>query len=300
MPHQIKSLHKNILLKLKALYTAEEASALTDRLFEHFFDLSPAQRVMSGSATADEAKISVLNEAVVDLLSQIPLQYVLGTAYFMDMELDVNPSVLIPRPETEELVSLILKELTSRGPVKELRILEIGTGSGCIAIALKRNLPGSLVSAVDISADAICVAAANAQKYKAEVSFIRADILDRMQWELLPQSDLMVSNPPYVTHSEKKLMLPNVLDHEPHLALFVPDEDPLVFYRCIADFAKTRLSDAGSLWFEINEMFGKELRDMVLSRGFEEVNIIFDFRGKSRFLQCFKMKHYSTSNHTNK
>jgi release factor glutamine methyltransferase len=206
----------------------------------------------------------------------------------MDLELAVNPSVLIPRPETEELVSLILKQYSGWKSDSELKILDIGTGSGCIPIALKRYLRGSIITAIDISQEALKVATENAAIIKVEINFISADILDHSQWTQLPQFDLIVSNPPYVTNKEKKLMQPNVLDHEPHTALFVSDDDPLIFYRDIIALAKIKLQKAGCLWFEINEMFGEAISDMALNQGFKEVNIIFDFRGKSRFLQCFK------------
>lgn len=290
MVHSIQIVYKNIVLKLNALYPDEEARAMADRLFEHFFNLTPIQRVISGRSLAVEDKIPSIEAAVNKLLSQVPLQYVLGSAFFMDMELNVDSSVLIPRPETEELVSLILKHYSDRIVDTRLRVLDIGTGSGCIAIALKRYLSHSQVSAVDISKDAIEVAIANASKYHADVNFIHADILDQTQWAELPQYDLIVSNPPYVTQADKLLMQPNVVNYEPHTALFVPENDPLLFYRVIIAFAKTKLSFEGSLWFEINEMFGVELRDMALNQGFKEVNIIFDFQGKSRFLQCFKKK----------
>ena len=279
---------KSIVLKLKALYPAEEARAMAERLYEHYLHLSPSQRVISAAMVVDDDKISLVDEAVTKLLRNIPLQYVLGSAFFMGMDFMVNPSVLIPRPETEEMVSLILKQYSVRKTGHKLSILDIGTGSGCIPIALKRFIPDSNVSAIDISKEALKVASENAVINNAGINFIHADILDHTQWDELPQFDLIVSNPPYVTNEEKKQMQRNVLDHEPHNALFVPDDDPLVFYREIMALAKIKLCEAGSLWFEINEKFGYDLRDMALNQGFKEVNIIFDFRGKSRFLQCFK------------
>jgi release factor glutamine methyltransferase len=270
------------------LYSNYEARSMADRLIEHYFQLSPVQRVLSGKLLVDGAKIHLIEEAVGQLLRNIPLQYVLGTAFFMDMEFIVNSAVLIPRPETEELVSLILKQYSGYKTENQLRILDIGTGSGCIAIALKRNIAGSNVLAVDISPEALKVATANATKNEAEINFIKADILDQTQWTALSQFELIVSNPPYITNSESKYMQANVLDNEPHTALFVPDHDPLVFYRAIMALSKIKLCAGGCLWFEINEMFGDELRHIALDQGFNEVNIIFDFHGKSRFLQCIK------------
>jgi len=280
--------YKSIVLKLKALYAYEEARAMADRLFDHYLNLSPSKRVLSVNTLLEADKITLMDEALGKLLRNVPLQYVIGEACFMDMVFSVNSSVLIPRPETEELVSLILKQYSGRKTGNKLNILDIGTGSGCIPVALKRNIPGSDVYSIDVSKEALLLATENAVKNDVDINFIHADILDQTQWEALPEFDIIVSNPPYVTNAEKAQMQLNVIDHEPHVALFVPDDDPLIFYRKIIDLAKIKLREAGSLWFEINEMFGNELRDMALNQGFKEVNIIFDFRGKSRFLQCLK------------
>jgi len=288
MADSIQNLYKTIVLKLKAIYADEEARAMADRLFVHYFHLTPTQKVMAGNTIADETRLTLIEESVSKLLSHVPLQYVLGSAFFMDLELLVTSSVLIPRPETEELVSLILKHYSGRKTGKGLKILDIGTGSGCIAIALNRYLPESHVSAIDISEEAIKVAAANAEKNHATVNFIHADILDHAQWDTFPKFDIIVSNPPYVTNAEKVQMQLNVLDHEPHTALFVPDDDPLLFYREIIMLAKKKLCERGSLWFEINEMFGVELKKLAESKGFKDVNIFFDIRGKSRFLHAIK------------
>ena len=290
MISQIQRFYKEIVLKLRQIYSAEEAQAIADRLFEHFFGLTPARRIISNFLVVDEALKLAAEKAVGQLLNHVPLQYVLGKAWFMDMEFDVNPSVLIPRPETEEMVGLILKQYSAARSVTTQNILDIGTGSGCIAIALKHFLPGVNITAIDISAEALHVAKTNAEKNKVEISFHRIDILDQSQWEYLPQFNLIVSNPPYVTQADKQHMQPNVIDHEPHTALFVEDEDPLIFYRTIAAFAKDKLTENGCLWFEINESFGEETANLIADQGFSKVNIIFDFRGKSRFLQCFNTK----------
>jgi release factor glutamine methyltransferase len=288
MSNSVNDLYRNTVLKLKALYPAEEARAMADRLFEHYFHLSPIQRVLSGTLLADEDKITLVEQASTKLSGNIPLQYVLGKAFFMDMEFVVNSSVLIPRPETEELVSLILKYYSEIGAENKLQILDIGTGSGCIAIALKRYIPQSIVSAIDISVEALKVATENAEKNEVIINFIKADILDSNQWESHAEFDLIVSNPPYVTHEEKKQMQPNVLEYEPHTALFVSDDDPLLFYRAILAFSKIKLRKAGVLWFEINEMFGDALRNMAINQGFKDVIIISDIHKKERFLQARK------------
>jgi len=283
--HSIQGLYKDTVLKLKALYADEEARAIADRLFEHYFNLTPAKRVLAAAYAAEAVKIKLLSEGLTLLNNNVPLQYVTGTAYFMDLEFKVNPSVLIPRPETEQLVSMILKTFPLTEPGNKLQITDIGTGSGCIAVALKHNLPEAQVTAVDISQEALDAAAANAVKHNVSVQFVKADILDKAQWDALPECDLIVSNPPYVTFSEKKLMHRNVLDHEPHIALFVPDDDPLVFYRSIAGFAKAKLKKNGVLWFEINEQFGDKTIEMLANEGFTNSIIFSDFHKKERFLQ---------------
>ncbi len=288
MANTIQAEYKGLVQLLCNNYPAEEARAIADRLFEHFFKLSPARRMLAANTVPEHELLVQLREAVKKIQDQVPLQYVTGQAYFMEMEFMVNPSVLIPRPETEELVSMIIAHVKRNENLHQPEILDIGTGSGCIAVSLKHNLPESRVTAVDISEEALSVAAANADIYHTDVEFIRADILDENSWEALPGYDVIVSNPPYVTHLEKQQMLPNVLNYEPHTALFVPDDDPLLFYRAILRFAKSKLCNKGVLWFEINEMYGQELRNMAIDQGFSEVNIIFDFRGKSRFLQCSK------------
>lgn len=286
MSFTVNDFYKSVVLKLKVLYPAEEARAMSDRLFEHYFNLSPTQRVLSGTTLTDGNKIQLLEEAVEKLLHNIPLQYILGTAFFMDMEFVVSSSVLIPRPETEELVSLIIKQYSNRKTDPRLNILDIGTGSGCIAISLKRYLPQSSVSALDISHEALKVASENAEKNEVKINLIRTDILDQSHWDEMPQFDLIVSNPPYVTNAEKEQMHLNVLEHEPHTALFVSDEDPLLFYREIMKLAKIKLCEGGSLWFEINEMFGHELKNMAVNQGFKDVIIISDIHKKERFLQA--------------
>lgn len=288
MTSTISNIYKSTKLKLSSLYTVEEASAMADRLFEHFFSLSPANRVLSGLSMADAGITINIELAVNQLLRHVPLQYITGTAHFMNMEFHVNSQVLIPRPETEEMVSLILKELSSENGNTEFRILDIGTGSGCIAISLKKHFPVSDVSAIDVSEEALEIARGNAFKNQVKAEFVKADILDSSQWGFAFPYNLIVSNPPYVMLSEKQQMQPNIVDYEPHKALFVPDDDPLVFYNVILKFAKKYLRSDGSLWFEINELFGEQLKRLAISHGFREANIIFDFRGKSRFLQCSK------------
>jgi release factor glutamine methyltransferase len=282
MAKSVQGLYRDIVLNLNALYPADEARAMTDRLFEHIFGLSPVQRVIAGHKTADTEKIVMLEAAADKLVNHVPLQYVIGKAWFMDLELMVNESVLIPRPETEELVSLILKTLSGRD-TNSLKIIDIGTGSGCIAIALKYYLPDAKVTAIDISENALKVASANAKRNNVEIDFIKSDILDPSQWGLLLESDLIVSNPPYVTDSEKQLMQLNVLNYEPHTALFVPDDDPLRFYEAITHFSENKLSANGQLWFEINESYSNEVLALFDEEIFPVKEVFRDMAGKPRF-----------------
>ncbi len=288
MPQSLQSLYKNSVLKLNAIYSVEETRAMADRLFEHFLNLTPVQRVMAGSSNANSEAVNLIEQAIDKLLLHVPLQYVTGKAFFMEMEFSVNPSVLIPRPETEELVSLILKDLSGRKAHQNLRILDIGAGSGCISVALKHNLPEAKVIAIDISEEALAVAMKNAETNITEVEFLKINILDDTQWGVLQQFDLIVSNPPYVTNSEKVLMQSNVLYNEPHIALFVPDNDPLVFYRCIMNFAKTKLVEGGTIWLEINEAFGQQLLFLFGNDMFSKRELLIDMFGKYRFVKVTK------------
>jgi len=222
---------------------------------------------------------------ISELISGKPLQYAIGVAYFSDLVLRVAPSVLIPRPETEELVSLIVKENSIVAP----RILDVGTGSGCIALALAKHIPDASVTAIDISTDALDVAQQNAKSNNLNVSFIQGDILQPTVLDGYT-FDIIVSNPPYVRDSERELMSRNVLDYEPHLALFVPDSDPLKFYRAIALHSIRCLVPMGWLWFEINEALGSGIVSLLNSAGFGNVVLIDDFRGKPRFVKAQKCK----------
>jgi release factor glutamine methyltransferase len=220
--------------------------------------------------------------AIKDLLKNKPLQYIIGETEFCDLKFKVNENVLIPRPETSELVHLITNRQQTTDN-SQLTILDIGTGSGCIAISLAKQLPQSQVYALDISEKALCVAKDNAYINNVDITFIHDDILS-LRNKIETKFDIIVSNPPYVRDLEKAEMRDNVLNCEPHNALFVSDNDPLIFYRNILEFAKTHLKENGEVWFEINEYLGKEMTDLCLEMGFSNVNIYKDFREKERFL----------------
>ena len=216
------------------------------------------------------------------LLNHEPIQYITGEAPFYGMELTVKPGVLIPRPETAELVDLIIDRNKN---ISDLKVLDVCTGSGCIAIALARNLPFSKVTAIDISPEAYLVAKENSEKLKTKIKLINADIFE---WTPEERYDIIVSNPPYVMDKEALAMDRNVLDYEPHEALFVRDENPLVFYRRIAELAGVCLNKDGRLYFEINPECGKELVKLMDKSGFEDVTLLRDSYGRDRFLTCKK------------
>jgi release factor glutamine methyltransferase len=219
-------------------------------------------------------------EIVLKLKNNEPLQYILGKTDFYGLTLKVSPYVLIPRPETEELVDWIIKENKD----DNVRILDVCTGSGCIALALKKNIPKSTVTAIDDSEDALRVAKENAHNLKLDVKFIKADAL-KLAETLEPPFDIIVSNPPYIPESEKHFVQKNVMEYEPHMALFVPDNDALMFYNAIADFAKKN-DKTVRLYFEINEGKAKEISKLLSKKGFKDIGVKKDINGKDRILKC--------------
>lgn len=280
----IKEFYEGIVLKMSVLYPVNEAKAIASHLFEHFLGLKSAERILANAQPVDNSAVKSIDNAVVKLLSSEPLQYVLGKAYFMDLEFTVNASVLIPRPETEELVSLILKIYNTRRNGEIIRVLDIGTGSGCIAVSLKKYLADSIVTAIDVSGAALSQAVENSRRNGVNISFFKLDILKKEEWDLIGDFDLIVSNPPYVTESEKLLMHANVLEYEPHSALFVPDDDPLLFYETITQFAGMKLTVGGMLAFEINESFGLEVERLLLLNEFRNIDLRKDMYNKNRFV----------------
>ena len=220
------------------------------------------------------------------LLDNQPVQYVLGEAHFLDMILNVTSDVLIPRPETEELVLLVANDFKQKQFLNP-RLLDIGTGSGCIALGLSKLLPQAQVFARDISQPALEIAKGNAQKYDLEIAWMEADILNFEEHEQLPhQLDAIVSNPPYITHREIQQMTKQVVDYEPHLALFVPDNEPLLFYRAIATFAQKALQPNGSIFFEIHENYAQEVSNLINQSGFVHVRVYPDMSGRQRMLSA--------------
>lgn len=279
----IRALENHLKTSLSTIYEEPEASAIAGQVAGHLLGLDRLGRSRQRDQAVAPATLQKAQNLLDRLLRHEPLQYVLQTVHFFGFDLYVNPAVLIPRPETEELVDLIIKDQRTG---HHLRVLDIGTGSGCIPIALAAHLRAEKVYGMDVSGEALAVARRNAQACQVQVAWMQGDILGG---EIpLPDAslDVIVSNPPYVLEREKDGMRPNVLAHEPHLALFVPDEDPLLFYRKITREAKRLLKPGGSLYFEINEQFGSSLAAFVAGQGLRQIRIIQDLFGKDRFLKA--------------
>lgn len=285
----IGEIEKTFTEQLSALYGKDEARSLSWLSINHICKINRIDFLSRKNETLSLPDETSLLQILEELKTGKPLQYVLGETEFYGLPFKVNPSVLIPRPETEELVDWILKEIRSKQkqPDKGLKILDIGTGSGCIPIALKKNLPEAEVWAIDISPEALETAGKNAALNQTDVRFFQADILNLDQKEILnTKYSILVSNPPYVTMAEKEQMHANVLEHEPHTALFVPDQDPLIFYQAIANFAQKHLEKDGSLFFEINENLGAQTLELLKYKGFNHCELRKDLRGKERMIKA--------------
>jgi release factor glutamine methyltransferase len=277
-----QQLTASLATALQAIYPAPEAQAVATLVVETLLSLSPLQRRMQAAAPVPAAVLASLPALQARLLAHEPVQYVLGTAHFAGLELEVTPATLIPRPETEELVQLIARAHAGR---PGLRLLDVGTGSGCLALALALALPGSQVLAVDISAEALAVARRNAARYAPAVEFEQVDILRHEPAGVaLASLDILVSNPPYVRESERALMRENVLAWEPATALFVPDDDPLLFYRRLGEVGRRLLRPAGALYFEINEAFSEETQALLRGQGYAAVQGVADMFGRPRMV----------------
>lgn len=277
----ITQLHQQLTHALIVLYDDIEAKEIAYRVLECYLEKSKVELILDGKKNVDSAVELLCSQALQRLLKAEPLQYVLGKANFYDLPFQVREGVLIPRPETEELVEMIIQTFVS----KKVSILDIGTGSGCIPITLKKHLPQCTVSACDISFTALVIAEQNALDNGVEVSFFQRDILDTTL-PIEEKYDVIVSNPPYVLNQEKVRMRPNVLDFEPELALFVDDNTPLVFYEAIAHFAQKTLNKGGALFFEINEAFGEEMCTMLMNIGYSKVQVHQDLFSKDRMVSA--------------
>jgi release factor glutamine methyltransferase len=263
-------------------YDEKESDTLLFILIEEFAGISKARVFSEPELNISESELLKIHFAVKELNTQKPIQYILGKAEFFGFPISVNPDVLIPRPETEELVDLVIRE---NKETENLHILDVGTGSGCIAIALYKNLTNAEVFAIDNSFEAIQTAKSNAELNGATINFVHLDFLNKGKRERMGLFDLIVSNPPYVRHSEKKFMRKNVLNFEPENALFVDDENPLIFYSAIADFAREYLNKKGKIYCEINQYLGREVLQLFDKSGFSEILLIRDLNGNDRFIK---------------
>ncbi len=275
--------------ELDEIYGKEEVNSFFFMLTEAYFDLERFALALDPDFVITKEQEIPMFAALSELKLEKPIQHILGKAHFFGLEFCVNEHTLIPRPETEELVQWILNDVHNSSS-KKLRILDIGTGSGCIPIALKKNIPNADVFAIDISEKALEIARKNAKMNEVEIQFVQADVLNLEDLSLAqekPESfDIIVSNPPYVRNLEKEMMQKNVLAFEPDSALFVEDDDPLVFYHKIANLAKANLQANGSLYFEINQYLGKEMVDLLAQKQFQNVELKKDIFGVDRMTKC--------------
>ncbi len=280
----IKHYRDQFIQELTSLYDSGEAESFFYLILESNHQLKRVDLALQTDLVFSEAELETWNSILDQLKKEIPIQYLLGTTHFYGLEFEVNPNVLIPRPETEELVDWIIRTEKLESRSKEVKILDIGTGSGCIAISLAKNLPNAEVFALDVSDKALATAQKNAELNQVTIQFIHQSILETE--DLGQQFDLIVSNPPYVRHLEKQEIKKNVLDNEPHLALFVDDNDALIFYRKIAELALKNLNPQGQLYFEINQYLGQETLDLLQEMGFKDITLRKDIYGNDRMIQC--------------
>ncbi len=272
--------------ELKDIYGPHEAKSLAWLSISFICKIDRVNYLNIKNEEVSEGNTALLQQVLDELKTGRPLQYILGETDFYGLTFKVNPSVLIPRPETEELVDWVLKKLRSKNR-QSLKILDIGTGSGCIPVTIKKNLKSAELYAVDISGEALDTARLNAELNGTQVVFMENDILNP-SGDLIKHSpySVIISNPPYVTLSEKEKMMPNVLEYEPHSALFVPDDDPLLFYRAIIAFALSHLEPGGLLFLEINENLGAETLNLLRHNGFQSIELRQDLPGKDRMIKA--------------
>ncbi len=270
--------------ELKSQYPTTEIQSFFNILIEFQLYLSRIEVALQPNLEITKTDETFLIKALSELKKNIPIQYIIGGTEFYGLPFKVNSNVLIPRPETEELIRWIIQNLKTDSKKLTASILDIGTGSGCIAISLAKELTYAKVSAIDISSEAIKTAQQNAQLNQVMVEFLKTDILTIT--ELPKKYDIIVSNPPYVRELEKIQMQKNVLEHEPHLALFVKDNNPLLFYDKIADLAKNNLTENGNLYFEINQYLGEETVELLASKGFKNIELKKDLFGEDRMIKA--------------
>jgi release factor glutamine methyltransferase len=279
--NKIKEILKYYRSILQHNYSDQEADVLLYQLFEVYADIKKTDLILDPDKTISESELLKIHFAVKDLNNDKPIQYILGYTEFYNLKLKVSPAVLIPRPETEELVDMIVRSLKGKKPGT---LLDIGTGSGCIAIVIKKYLPDLKVVAIDISNDALNVARENAHNHQTDIEFIQMDFLQSTNWAKFDKFDSIVSNPPYVCVQEKMIMHKNVLDYEPDLALYVSNEEPLIFYQRISKFVLDHLSPNGRLFCELNPLYSMDVKNLFETLQFRNIEVRKDLSGRYRFL----------------
>jgi release factor glutamine methyltransferase len=275
----IEQAYNDCKTKLAKVYDEREADNIADWIFENVTNLKRWERRNNGNEISKN-HFDKLNEYLKELLKHKPVQYVLNEAWFYKRKFFVDENVLIPRPETEELVEWIIEDVRDK---ENFEIIDIGTGSGCIPVSLKKELQNVNVTAVDVSEKALFVAKKNAKELIAEINFKRIDFLNAEEWSALSKYDIIVSNPPYIPIAEKQILAKNVADFEPGIALFVDDNDPYIFYKKIADFAKFHLKEKGKIYVEVHEEYAKHVKDIFEKAGFIS-KIKKDIYGKERMV----------------
>ena len=270
--------------EVEPLYDTNEATAIAHEVLRHITGLNKTQRLMQKDQEFTPEQLDKYTNMKGGLVHGKPLQYVLGTALFMGHDYAVNEHVLIPRPETEELVQWVISDWNDK---TNSTIFDIGTGSGCIPIELKLAMPNASITACDISVNALLMAVENANNLHSDVKFKELDFMQQALWQRLPKYDVIVSNPPYIPVSEKDMLHANVKDHEPAQALFVPSEDPLVFYRHIALFGKTHLNKKGCIYCELHVNYALQVKDLFMASGYRQMEIREDMHGNMRMLKVY-------------
>lgn len=281
---KIKEYRTQFIQTLTSLYGEDEAESFFYLILEEKHQLKRVDLALQPNSFFSEVEIVVWNSILEQLKLEIPIQYLLGKTSFYGLDFEVNANVLIPRPETEELVDWIIQSQKAKGESQKIKILDIGTGSGCIAISLAKNLPNAQVFALDVSEKALATAKKNANLNEVNVTFLHQSILETEDLE--QEFDIIVSNPPYVRNLEKEEIKKNVLDNEPHLALFVEDNDALIFYRKIAELAQKNLSNSGQLYFEINQYLGKEMITLLEGMNFKNIELRKDIYENDRMIRA--------------
>lgn len=285
----IDEARKEIIENTRNIYEQNEANNIAELLIESITKLPRSERIIKRDDALSNAQKNLLQSSIFRLQKHEPIQYIINEAWFGGMRFYVDRNVLIPRPETEELVEWVVEECSPdsyRDKNAELRILDVGTGSGCIAITLKNKLPMAGVWACDISDQALNIARINADALHATIDFVPLNFLDPDQRKQLPGIDVIVSNPPYIPQNERMEMKKNVVEYEPSTALFVTDDDPLIFYKAIAESGHEKLHKGGSIYAEIHENLGTQIKDLFLSEGYQTVHLKKDLQGKERMIKA--------------